>query len=122
MGLKSRQKGKRGERAWVRFLREEGGLDARRGLSQSGGAIEPDVVCSDVDFLHFEVKVGKRQPNLSDAMSQAKRDAGQKVPVVAHKKDFDGWMITLPAEEFLSLILGDLPDEKETPKEGSRND
>ena len=115
MGLKSRQKGKRGERAWVQFLREIAGLTARRGLSQSGGAIEADVVCEETAGIHWEVKIGKRQPNLDDAMAQAKRDAPEgTIPVVAHKKDFASWMVTLPAEDYLKQILGDLPETTTT--------
>ena len=112
--INSRAKGCRAELAWCAFLREHG-WTARRGCQHSAVAAEtgkdsPDVVCPDLSWLHFEVKHVERL-NIQDAMDQAKRDAGDKVPVVAHKKNHCPWLIPLPAEEFVRALRGDWPLE-----------
>ena len=53
--MNSREKGKRGERAWRDELRANG-YCARRGQQFSGSAESPDVVCEDLPAFHFEVK------------------------------------------------------------------
>ena len=108
--MNSRQKGARGEREWRDQLREAG-YNAHRGQQFSGANGDPDVVCDDLPWIHFEVKRCK-QLRLTEAMEQAKRDAKGKVPVVAHKRDREDWMVTLPAEEFWPLLRGDHLDEQ----------
>lgn len=104
--MNSRAKGQRGERAWCDELRDRG-YDARRGFGQHlGGCLEPDVVCPDLDGLHFEVKVGAR-PNIDAAMVQARRDArAGRRPVVASKRDRCGWLVTVDAGTFFDLLEG----------------
>ncbi len=112
MGRASRQKGKRGERAWVLVLRDAGYGSARRTsqfCGQSGDA--SDVVCEELPWVHWEVKVGKNQPNIQDAIDQAKRDAAGRLPVVAHKKDHCDWLITLRADDFMNFLGGVYPPE-----------
>ena len=112
--INSRAKGARAERAWASWLREEG-WEAMRGCQHSGrdrfGDDAPDVICPELDWLHFEVKHVERL-NIIDAMDQAKRDAGNKVPAVAHKKNNTPWLVTLPAEEFARFLRGDLPPKE----------
>lgn len=110
--MNSCQKGKRGERAWRDVLREEGYVDARRGQQFSGSPDSPDVVCESLSFLHFEVKCVEKL-NLQDAVDQAKRDCGNKLPVVAHKRNHCGWNVTMPAGVFFKILRGDLPIEFE---------
>jgi Holliday junction resolvase len=105
--MNSREKGKRGERAWRDALREAG-FDARRGQQFSGSPESPDVVCDDLWWMHFEVKCVERL-NIEDAMDQARRDAGGAVPVVAHKRRHRRWLVTLEAKDFFRLLRGDLP-------------
>ena len=107
--INSRAKGARAERAFALWLKEEG-WHAKRGV-QHAGQDAPDVICPDLSWLHFEVK-HVQALNIIDAMSQAKRDAGAKVPVVAHRKNGTPWLITLPADEFAKFLRGDLPPEK----------
>lgn len=104
--MNSRAKGQRGERAWCDELRARG-YDARRGFGQHlGGCLEPDVVCGDLDGLHFEVKVGAR-PNIEAAMVQARRDArAGRRPVVVSKKDRGDWLVTVEATTFFDAIEG----------------
>lgn len=102
--MNSRAKGQRGERAFRDLLREEGYLQARRGQQYAGNPDAPDVVCPELDCLHFEVKAVERL-NVHDAVAQAVRDAGEgQIPVVAHKRNRGKWLITIRAEDFFRLV------------------
>jgi hypothetical protein len=67
-------------------------------------------------WIHFEVKAVERL-NIEEAMSQARRDAGAamadgklqmaKVPVVAHRRSFKPWLVTMEAETFFRFLRGD---------------
>jgi hypothetical protein len=125
--VNSRAKGARGERQWRDELRAHG-YDARRGQQFSGSPDSPDVVCEELDWIHFEVKAVERL-NIWDAMDQARRDAGRsevggqrsvisdqslvgKVPIVAHTRNFRPWLITVTAETFFQFLRGTLPPER----------
>lgn len=105
--MNSRAKGKRGERAWRDELRANG-YQARRGQQFSGSPDSPDVICDDLAVFHFEVKVVERL-NIYDAMAQALRDSARspKTAVVAHKRNFGQWLVTMEAETFFRLLRGD---------------
>ena len=122
--MNSREKGKRGERQWRDELRANG-YAARRGQQFCGSPDSPDVVCPALPWIHFEVKAVERL-NIEVAMEQARRDArgqtsevrGQmvgKVPVVAHRRNFGTWLVTMEAETFFEFLRGVLPPE------GSKN-
>jgi len=98
----SRAKGCRAERKWASKCREEG-YDARRGQQFSGSPDSPDVVCDDLDFIHFEVKHVERL-NVYNAMNQAKDDCGGKMPIVAHKRNRHDWLVTMTADDFFKLV------------------
>ena len=100
--VNSRAKGCRGERAWGSFLTDEG-YPARRGQQYSGNPDAPDVVCPDLADMHFEVKWVQRL-NIWDAMEQAKRDCGDAMPVVAHKRNHCEWLVTMRAEDWIKLV------------------
>ena len=93
--INSRQKGARGERQWRDELRANG-YQARRGQQFSGSPESPDVVCPDLAGIHFEVKAVERL-NVHEAFAQAERDAQGKVPVVAHRRNFWPWLVTMEA-------------------------
>ena len=95
----SREKGKRGERAVAALFREYG-FDAKRGQQYHGGPDSPDVV--GVPGLHIEVKRTERL-NLYDALAQAKRDAGEDLPVVIHRKNDSEWVVILSFDDFMKL-------------------
>jgi Holliday junction resolvase len=97
----SRAKGKRGELELAAKLREHG-LVAYRGQQFSGGADSPDVVCESLPDIHFEVKRVERL-DLIGAMAQSVRDAGDKTPVVAHRKNGDPWLVTMRLDDWLNL-------------------
>jgi Holliday junction resolvase len=105
MSINSRQKGARGERQWRDELRANG-YQARRGQQFSGSPDSPDVVCPALDWLHFEVKAVERL-NIEDAMEQARRDAGRKTPIVAHRRNFRPWLVTMDAETFFRFLRGE---------------
>ena len=99
----SRQKGARGEREWRDQLRAAG-YTARRGQQFAGGSDSPDVICEELHSkLHFEVK-RVESLNLGAAYAQAERDARGKVPVVAHRKNAQPWLVTMPATAFFKLL------------------
>ena len=54
--------------------------------------------------LHFEVKAVEAL-NVWKAMQQAIEDAGvDKIPVLAHKRNRSGWLVTMRAEDWLDII------------------
>lgn len=99
--MNSRAKGKRGELELAEFIRAYG-HEARRGQQFSGGADSPDVVTS-IPGIHFECKrVESGNPYLW--LEQAQRDAGDKVPVVAHKRNRQEWIAILPLDDLLTIL------------------
>lgn len=100
--MNSRSKGKRGELEWASFLRANG-ITACRGQRYGGFPIAPDVV-SPLPF-HFEVKRVEAL-NIVKAMAQATRDACDNIPVVAHRSNRSDWLITMRADDWITLVLG----------------
>jgi hypothetical protein len=96
-------KGKRGERAWRDELIAQG-YSARRGQQFSGTPDSPDVVYRDLPGFHFEVKAVQRL-NVNEAMAQAVADAGQKIPVVAHKRNRGDWLVTMRANDWFKVLV-----------------
>jgi hypothetical protein len=107
--MNSREKGKRGERQWRDELRAHG-FAARRGQQFSGLAESPDVVCPDLPWAHFEVKLAERL-DLYAALEQARRDCGGKAAFVAHRRNLWPWLVTMDAERFYRLLRVDLSGE-----------
>jgi hypothetical protein len=101
--VNSRQKGKRVERLWRDQLREAGFLKAYRGQQYCGAAGDADVVCPELPGFHFEVK-GVQNLNVLAAMKQALNDCGKKIPVLAHKKNGEPWLVTMLADDWLPLV------------------
>lgn len=95
-------KGKDGEREWRDVLKAHG-YEAARGRQYSGSPDSPDVVCPDLEFLHFEVK-RVEQLRIYDAMHQAEQDAGGKFPIVAHRTNRREWLITINLETFFNFV------------------
>ncbi len=99
----SRAKGVKGELEWSKFLRDHG-FPARRGQQYSGNPDAPDVICDALSNILFEVK-RVEQFHLYKAMEQASNDAGRdKIPVVAHRKNGEEWVVVMRAEDWLDLI------------------
>lgn len=105
--VNSRAKGAAGEREFAEYIRRFG-HEARRGQQFSGSKDSPDVVTS-IKGVHFEVK-RVQSLNISDAIEQAINDCGYNIPIVAHRKNGEQWLITLLAgdffQHFVSSFLG----------------
>ena len=105
MAINSRAKGARGEREWAKWLRDNLGIDARRGQQFTGSPDSPDVI--GLEGTHAEVKRVQKL-NISNAMAQAIRDSGDNLPYVAHRKNGEEWLITIQARDVLGFkgLLG----------------
>lgn len=107
--VNSRKKGARGELEWAEELKARG-YEAHRGQQFSGGGNSPDVI-HNIPGVHFEVKRTERFA-LYAAVDQARRDAGNKMPVVVHRCNDDkrkasckgDWLVVLGADEFFGLL------------------
>ena len=108
MPINSREKGARGELELAEFLREHN-VDARRGQQFHGGPGSPDVV-ADLPGFHLECKRVERG-SLYDWMDQARRDCGDNIPVVAHRRNRKEWVAILPLDKFLELVKNGRPSE-----------
>ncbi len=101
-GALSRSKGKRGERELAALLTSEG-FPATRGQQHRGGPGSPDVLVSSLPGVHFEAKRTERL-SLYDAVDQAKRDAGGRLPVVAHRQNGCEWLAILSLSDLLAIV------------------
>ena len=98
--MNSRNKGAEGERELARILRERG-YNSRRGQQYSGANGDADVV--GIDGVHIEVKRVEKL-NIDNAMEQSIRDARvDEVPVVAHRKNRKGWLVTMRLDDWLDM-------------------
>ena len=107
MGMMQRRKGAEGEREFAGLCRLYG-LDVRRGgqLYQKGSEIAD---CIGLDGVHIECKRVERL-NVQAAMEQATQDALEagrdEMPIVAHRRNRRGWLVTMHATDFLKLYKG----------------
>lgn len=100
--MNSKQKGKRGELEWAAFCRYNGYSEARRTAQYCGKTGEASDVVG-LPGIHQEVKRVERL-DLSSAMSQSKRDAKPgDIPIVAHRKNNERWMVTMDAEDWFAI-------------------
>jgi Holliday junction resolvase len=102
MSAASRNKGQRGERELARRLTAEG-FPATRGVQYHGGADSPDVRCTSLPGIHWEVKRTERL-RLYEALAQARHDAGGKLPVVAHRANNAPWVAILSFTDLLAVL------------------
>lgn len=102
MGKASRDKGKRGEREFVLFCREQGYNCWRTGQYRGNTGAAADV--EGLPGIHLEVK---RTEALRpwDYMSQSAHDAALSgcLPVVAWKKSNCPWLILMQGEDWFEL-------------------
>ncbi len=100
--INSRNKGACGERELARELTRVLGIEARRGRQFCGSPDSPDVQTS-LDAVHFECKRVEKF-NLYSALNQATQDAGDKIPVVAHRKNQREWVIVVRLDDLPRLV------------------
>ena len=97
--INSRDKGAKGEREIASKLREYG-FDCRRGCQFNGADGSADVI--GLPKIHLEIKRVERL-NITEAMSQAKRDCKENTPVVMHRKNNEEWLVTMTLAEWIKL-------------------
>ena len=97
-----KRKGKNGELEFVRLCKAEG-FTARRTAQYCGNTGNAADVTG-LAGVHVEVKRVERL-NVSDAMAQAVRDSAKsgRVPMVAHRKNNEGWLVTMRAQDWFKL-------------------
>ena len=101
MGLRSRNKGKRGEREAAAEIARLFRIDARRGQQYCGASDSPDIHTS-IARVHFEVKRVEAF-RLYEALAQAVRDAGENTPVVLHKQNRQPWVAIVRLDDLPAL-------------------
>lgn len=102
--MHSLNKGKAGEREFAKELGLALGVKARRGVQYQGSPDSPDIVCKELEGLHFEVKRVEKL-NLGNAMAQAVKDSGEKIPLVAHRRNRDQWLLSLRLQDLKAFSL-----------------
>lgn len=101
MAINSRRKGVVAERELAHEL-QKFGFEARRGCQFCGKNGDADVV--GIPGVHIECK-RVQQLNIHDAMRQSVRDARPgELPIVAHRKNYEHWLVTMRLEDFISLL------------------
>ena len=101
-------KGYRGEMAAVKLCQKLGLKNARRGLSQSGGAIEADVVCDSLKAFWLEIKNRKAGSVVYSYLDQAEKDSKNtpKTPIVLYKTNNKKFLVIADAEFILPILAG----------------
>lgn len=103
--MNSNRKGKVGEREIANYIKQQYGIDAKRGQQHKGGADSPDIIV-DLDGFHWEIKRVEHL-NIDDALMQSTADAkeGEK-PIVVHRKNRTKWKVTMWFDDFMDLVNG----------------
>lgn len=98
--INSKAKGSMGERQWANYCKDQG-YNVRR-TQQYCGATEESADCVGLPGIHQEVK-RVQALNIDIALEQAKKDAGENMPIVAHRKNSKPWKVTMYAEDWFKL-------------------
>lgn len=99
MAINSNSKGKRGEREFANLLKKHGYEESRRTQQYSGTEGTSDVTSERLPH-HIEVKRVEKL-NLSKAMQQAIDDSDGNLPIVAHRKNHEDWLITMRFSDWI---------------------
>lgn len=99
--MNSNLKGKTGERELCQVLRDFG-FEAHRGVQYSGGEDSPDII-HNLKGIHFECKRVERF-QLYKSLEQAQEDAGNNIPIVAHRRNNKEWVVVMTLEDFITFI------------------
>ena len=112
MGLYSRNKGKRGERLWASFCREQG-YDVHRTAQYRGNTGAAGDV-EGLPYIHCEVKYVQNL-NIAKAVAQSIRDCVasdrrngvifDSLPIVASKRAREPWLVTMYACHFVTRVI-----------------
>lgn len=103
--MNSKRKGTAGENELVNLLTGYGIRAYRNDQIFKGGKGNPDVAADIAGTpIHFEVKRVEKL-NISAAMAQAEQDAApDHLPAVAHRRNREKWLLTVPLVRFLDLL------------------
>ena len=105
MGLYSRNRGKRGERLWCSFCREQG-YDVHRTAQYRGNTGAAGDV-EGLPYIHCEVKYVQTL-SITKAMEQSESDAeaagNDEFPIVASKRSKEPWLVTMRAMDWISMV------------------
>lgn len=108
MGKMQREKGKRGEREVVKFLKALG-IEAKRNLNTEADhdAGDADIVLSRFPDIAVDVKLRTRVPRGVFAEVEERFDGTGKIPLTVWRTDGDTqWRATLKLEDLCNLLLG----------------
>lgn len=94
--INSRAKGASAEREAASAIAKQFNCEARRGQQFSGSPDSPDIVSSLP--IHWECKRVEKG-NLYQWLEQACRDAGDKVPVVIHRRNNHEWVLVMRLQD-----------------------
>jgi hypothetical protein len=100
--INANAKGKVGEREVANWITKNWNIPARRGQQFKGTKDSPDVIV-DIDGLHLEVKRVEKL-NVSQALERCKQEAGDKVPVLFHRRNREKLKMTVFAEDFDAVV------------------
>lgn len=103
--MNAKRKGTTGEHELVNLLQGYGIRAYRNDQIFRGGKGNPDVAAEIAGTpIHFEVKRVEKL-NVSAAVAQAERDAAENhFPAVAHRRNREEWLLTVPLVPFLDLL------------------
>jgi Holliday junction resolvase len=100
-----KRKGSQGERELSEILRQNQIRAYRNDQIFTGGKGNPDV-SAEISGRQFHVEVKRvERLNVNEAMNQAIRDAAEGVfPVLAHRRNREQWLVTMPLIPLLELL------------------
>ena len=101
MAVNSKRKGAAGERELAKKLNEYG-FSTRRSVQYNGKADDGKADLVNLPGIHIECKRVERL-NVSEAMAQAVNDAKGEMPTVFHRKNREGWLVTMRLEDWMEL-------------------
>ena len=100
-----KRKGTAGENELAELLRSQGIRAYRNDQIFKGGSGNPDV-CAELEGakLHIEVKRVEKL-NVPEAVHQAEKDAAAgTLPMVAHRRNREKWLMTMPLSVFIQIM------------------
>lgn len=98
--MNSKRKGSTGENEVCKIFIDSGHNVHRNDQRFIGGFFNPDITVSGFDEYHFEIKRVERL-NVAEAMNQARRDCGNRIPAVIHRRSREQWLITMNLSDWL---------------------
>lgn len=101
MAVNSKKKGAAGERELAKKLNEYG-FSTRRSVQYNGKADDGKADLVNLPGIHIECKRVERL-NVSEAMAQAVNDTKGEMPTVFHRKNREGWLVTMRLEDWMEL-------------------